>query len=53
MCGIVITEKATHLDHTSIMMLTKEDLNDPVVQAAMVRFMEELSMKVDARMARL
>ena len=53
MCGIVITEKAAYLDPTSIMQLTTEDLNDPVVQVAIVRFMEELSTKLDGRMARL
>ena len=52
MCGTVITEKATHLDQTSIMPLTREDLNDPVVQAKMVEFMTELTTKLDARMAR-
>ena len=52
MCGTVITEKATHLDRTSIMPLTREDLNDPAVQAKMVEFMTELTTKLDARMAR-
>ena len=35
------------------MPLTREDLNDPVVQALMVKFVEDLTMKLDARMARL
>jgi hypothetical protein len=35
------------------MPLTREDLNNPMVQALMVKFMDELTAKLDVRIARL
>ena len=46
MCGVVLTEKATTWERTSIWPMSAEDLNNPAVQKAMEEFTVELNKKL-------